>query len=168
MSSQSNHFAASAVWWIEKGVVHLIFIDSIPNNPNYPDEVQKKCPGGRSEGDETSEQVAVRELWQETGLKLKKRIKPISVYHPRADKHGHRKQGFIIPRSGCRGYLHSSGHQDDNSSLSRPYPITLDKALKVVFHNDRNKFHLNFLLAVRDYFAKKFGEEVVGPAKTSV
>ncbi len=164
--SPTTHFAATFVWWLEKGVVHGLFVDSTPKHPKSESspEVQPKCPGGRSDENETTEITALRELKQETGLSVKRKIKLISVYRPRA-KNGHLKEGFIIPRSGCRGALRTTPLIDTMSTLSVPYAISLDEALKKVFHNDRNKFHLNFLLSVRDYFVQKFGEESVGPAQ---
>ncbi len=163
-----NHFSTVAIWWLENGVVHLLFIDATPQNPGFDQKIQSKCPGGRSEDGETTVDTVLRELKQETGLSVKHRVKPISVYRPRRDKNGHLKEGFVIPRSGCRGTLRTATLIDGNSSLSRPYGISLDDALKKVFNTDRNKFHLNFLLGVHKYFAEKFGEEAVGPAKTLV
>ena len=40
-------------------------------DPKKPVPRYWKLPGGRSEGEETPEECAVREIWQETGLKIK-------------------------------------------------------------------------------------------------
>ena len=39
-------------------------------DPKKPVPRYWKLPGGRSEGSETPEECAVREIWQETGLKI--------------------------------------------------------------------------------------------------
>ena len=79
-------------------------------DPKKPMPRYWKLPGGRSEGEETPEECAVREIWQETGLKIKQ--DDLQVLDQQ-DRHSHTLTLFRIDLPSLKGLKKQGDEQEE-------------------------------------------------------
>lgn len=79
-------------------------------DPKKPVPRYWKLPGGRSEGEETPEECAVREIWQETGLKIKQ--DDLQVLDQQ-DRHSHTLTLFRIDLPSLKGLKKQGDEQEE-------------------------------------------------------
>jgi hypothetical protein len=153
------------IWRVRYGVAHVALVPRLPKNPLYGRTIQNVAPGGgvqlvKDRGDPI--RGGRRETYEELGLIMKLRFQP-KLLTRKSDAKGHVKEGYIVPYSAFRGRMRTKIIEDNDSILYPPIEVPIDEAIRIVFHTKNNKFHLNFLLDLKDDLDKR-GIPTTGPA----
>ena len=146
-----SHNASLIAWWLENGVIMTIVVDSAPKNPLYfrDYDVRIKIPGGGNKRGESTDTTARREFREETNLFVKHRVRLIPVLSRWLEADKHWKEAFVVPRSECRGKLHTKPVIDGDSTIM-PRFISIEEAIKIVHQPLYNTFHRDALIVAQE------------------
>lgn len=132
----SAHYAGAIVYAKLVDILAYVALNSRSTLPQYESQgEQVKFPGGsnRDYPDETDPwETCKRELFQETGLRVKPGVRPVIMYEVTLGN-GHRKVFYIISIEDCEGELRTEEIMDGDDRLSAPYLITEEAAREFVY-----------------------------------
>jgi len=144
---ESSQNAVSIIWWREGGRLMIYVVDAKIINSLFYGREQVKLPGGGAKDGESPEGAAIRELEEETGLKVKRRRRVRLILSERVGSHT--KHAFLISRYACKGRPREKKLWDNDSILSPPRPISLEEALDVILCPKSNTFNRDALMEAK-------------------
>lgn len=124
----------------------------IPNRPE--DEIFYKIPGGVGKNGEEPEDTARRELKEETGLKIPKKVKLNLVDVEMIGSHT--KYGYYVLRQHCNGSIRKIPHNDRKTRFVGTEWVPIERALELIQPREENRSQhdlLSTLKASHEIFA---------------
>ncbi|MBX4200238.1 NUDIX domain-containing protein [Candidatus Parcubacteria bacterium] len=137
-------YNSSVIEWREReGVIEVLVLDSTPTNPDFPDDVQTKFPGGGGEEGESPEDTARREFKDETGRSIREDAKLKPIYSRLvADHH---KVGFLVHESDCEGQLDEVPRLEGDSIINNRRYLTIDQVIADIYQPRHNQTQLHLV-----------------------
>jgi ADP-ribose pyrophosphatase len=129
------------------GDVEVLLLKCLHNIPRPEDVISYKLPGGKAEAEEIPEETARRELREETGLKLPKKVEPLLIYQTQTLEHV--KYGFAVNRASCKGSLYKGVRIDGRTRIVGHAWVSLDRALELIPPSTGNSSHHDVLKALK-------------------